>query len=151
MMLKVVICGACYPNFFVRSSEGGQIDEAMAVRTLGGRDPYTTVYFTGKPPNQPGQLYVSKIKEILNDCGTDMHVSFDQGSSGKVYVQFRKDSSRGVKLPGKIATEVYRAVKNRHFKMTSEIRCISAEEGNRRLAIWREQQKSKSNSQKQTR
>lgn len=48
MMLKVVICGAFYPNYFVRSSEGGQIDEALAVRTLGGRDPYTTVYFTGK-------------------------------------------------------------------------------------------------------
>lgn len=141
MMLKVAISGAFYPNYFVRSSEGGQVDEAMAVRTLGGRDPYTTVYFTGKPPEQPGQLYVSKIKDVLGDCGNDMHVSFDSGGSGKAYIQFRKGSSKGLQLPGKILPEVYRAVKYRQLKMQTDLRCISAEEGKRRLELWREQQR----------
>lgn len=142
MMLKVVICGAFYPNYFIRSCEGGQVDEAMAVRTLGGRDPYSTVYFTGKPPEQPGQLYVSKIKDILNDCGNDMHVSFDNGGSGKVYVQFRNNSSKDVQIPGKIVPQVYRAVKYRQLQNSISIKCISAEEGRRRLLLWREQQKS---------
>lgn len=142
MMIKVVICGAFYPNYFIRSNEGGQVDEAYAVKTLGGRDPYTTVYFTGKQPDQPGQLYVEPIKALLKDCGNDMHVSFDAGGSGKVYVQFRTGGAENdLVLPCKIATEVYRAVKYRQLKMPTTIRCLSAQEGRRRLELWRLQQK----------
>lgn len=53
------------------------MDEGLAVRQLGGRDPYTTVYLTGKPDNQPGQLYAESVKALLKECGQNMHVSFD--------------------------------------------------------------------------
>lgn len=71
------MCGAFYPNYFVRSADGGQIDEREAVKVLGGRDPYRTVYFTNMDNNQPGQLYVSSIKKFFPDC-ENISVSFDQ-------------------------------------------------------------------------
>lgn len=138
MLIKVVICGAFYPNYFVRSSEGGQIDEEDAVRRLGGRDPFTTVYFTGKPSEQPGQLYVSNVKNLLKDCAEQMKVTFDSGTSGKVYVQFPKESSEG---SSRISSSVYRCVKYRLLKLPTVIRCLSPEESRRRLDLWRVQQR----------
>lgn len=73
----MVISGAFYPNYFVRSSEAGQISESLAVRQLGGRDPYTTVLLSGKPENQPAELYVHFIRDMLKDCGQNMHISHD--------------------------------------------------------------------------
>lgn len=140
MLIKVIISAAFYPNYFIRSSEGGQPDEAAAVKTLGCRDPYTTVYFTGKPTDQPGQLYVSKIKNLLKDVAYDMHVSFDAGQSGKIYVQFRS-TEQDDNLLGKIPTEMYRAVKFRQLNIPAEVKTVSAEEGRRRLQAWREKEK----------
>lgn len=77
LVLKVVMCGAFYPNYFIRSSNAGQIDEREAVKTLSGRDPYRTVYMSSMSRDQPGQLYISNIKKYF-DCETDLTVTFDK-------------------------------------------------------------------------
>lgn len=75
LVLKVVICGAFYPNFFIRIPK--QIDEREAVKILGGRSPFNTVYLQGMDSNQPGPLYISAIRKEMSACGTDMRISFD--------------------------------------------------------------------------
>lgn len=137
MILKIIICGAFYPNYFVRNSEGGKSNEKTAVRELGGRDPFTTVYFRGKPTDQPGQLYVTPIRELLKGCGTVEKVSFDSNASGKVYVQFTRSNNSS----SRIAVEVLCAIKYRQLKLRTTIPCLSPEEGIRRLNFWRQQRK----------
>ncbi|CAG2068905.1 unnamed protein product [Timema podura] len=77
LVLKVVIAGAYYPNYFVRGASGGQIDEQEAVKQVMGRDPYSTVYLSNFPMNQPGELYAQSIKRVLNVCAPKMQVFFD--------------------------------------------------------------------------
>ncbi|XP_031345439.1 probable ATP-dependent RNA helicase spindle-E isoform X2 [Photinus pyralis] len=135
ILIKVVMCGAFYPNYFKRSVDAGQIDEREAVKTIGGRDPFKTIYFTGFDHKQPGPLYANSIKAILKDCATDMHVSFD--NSSKVYVEFMTpkqfetvmiDGQRFVTtMPGKIRTEVYRAVRQRQLQLTHRIAVMSSD------------------------
>ncbi|KAF4521821.1 hypothetical protein B566_EDAN012478 [Ephemera danica] len=43
LVLKLVLAGAFYPNYFVRGSLGGQVNEEDAVKLLVGRDPYSSV------------------------------------------------------------------------------------------------------------
>jgi len=68
----------------VRGALGGQIDEREAVKTLGGRDPFNTVFFHGMPTNQPGELYAKTIKNYLKGCTDAMEVSFD----GTGYIKY---------------------------------------------------------------
>lgn len=70
------MCGAFYPNYFVRSSDGGQVDEKEAVKILGGRDPYRTVYFSNMDNDQPGQLYTNSIQKFFPQFD-NVRVSFD--------------------------------------------------------------------------
>lgn len=41
------MAGAFYPNYFIKSAAINQVGEREAVKTLGGRDPFSTVYFSG--------------------------------------------------------------------------------------------------------
>lgn len=41
------MAGAFYPNYFIKSAEVNQIGEREAVKIVGGRDPFSTVYFSG--------------------------------------------------------------------------------------------------------
>lgn len=77
LVLKVVMCGAFYPNYFIRTVNAGQVDEREAVKTLSGKDPYRTVYMTNMKKDQPGQLYINFIKKYFN-CETDLSVTFDK-------------------------------------------------------------------------
>lgn len=77
LFMKVVICGAFYPNYFKRSPECGQVDEREAMREIAGRNPFNTVYFKGMDQNHPGPLYASRIKELIADCGNNTQVSFE--------------------------------------------------------------------------
>lgn len=58
-----MIAGAFYPYYFVRNAQGGQVDEQDAVKVLSGKDPYSTVYVQGMPPNQEIQLYAKCFKD----------------------------------------------------------------------------------------
>ncbi|KAK4885271.1 hypothetical protein RN001_001542 [Aquatica leii] len=135
MFMKVVMCGAFYPNYFKRSCDGGQIDEREAVKTLGGRDPFNTVYFTGFDQKQPGPIYTNSIKKILRECATDMQVSFD--NSSKVYVQFVSAHDIDTitidgqaflaRMPGKVRTEVFCAVRHRQLKLQNRVALMNSE------------------------
>ncbi|CAC5402912.1 TDRD9 [Mytilus coruscus] len=51
LLLKLVMCGAFYPNYFLK----GEIDEEDAVRMMSGHDPLETVMVKGLPANQGNQ------------------------------------------------------------------------------------------------
>ena len=67
LLLRVVIFGAFYPNYFARDAVSGQIDEREAVKTMGGLDPYSTVRLQGFPIDQPPKAYVRQIKSNMSD------------------------------------------------------------------------------------
>lgn len=130
---KIIIAGAFYPNYFIRSNSYEDDGDREAFHRLNGRDPCNTVYFSGFDQKYIGPLYQKTIKDLLKDCTPDprnMLVSFDQ-SSEKVFVTFRKiDDERyrapggdsGVEvIPGQVATEVYKAVKFQKLQLPTEI------------------------------
>ncbi|KAL3288338.1 hypothetical protein HHI36_002786 [Cryptolaemus montrouzieri] len=133
-ILKVIICGAFYPNYFIRSAEYGQIDERDAVKVVGGRDPYKTVYLTGIESGQPGGLYAKEIKKML-DLKDEAKVEFD--GTSKVYIEFKNykepetvnvDGQQYVTtIPGKIAMYVYHAVKKRQLKVMLQLKTLPKE------------------------
>ena len=113
---KIVIAGAFYPNYFVKSSKNRLMDEKDAVKLVSGLDPAKTVYLQGWPTNQPGPLYAKRIQEIFKECAPSsvgrIIVSFDQSS--RVYVHFW-NSERGLSkedrapdIMGKVSLAVYR-------------------------------------------
>nr|CAD7447198.1 unnamed protein product [Timema bartmani] len=140
LVLKVVIAGAYYPNYFVRGASGGQIDEQEAVKQVMGRDPYSTVYLSNFPMNQPGELYAQSIKRVLNVCAPKMQVFFD--GSSKVYVQFPRvikedsdDRNMFAAIPGKVSLSVYKAVKLRQMNTRLAIHLLTPSEAERRAKM----------------
>lgn len=47
------------------------------MKTVGGRNPFTTVYLSNFPSNQPLQLYVQLIKNELSECNGEMKITSD--------------------------------------------------------------------------
>ncbi|XP_044744588.1 probable ATP-dependent RNA helicase spindle-E [Coccinella septempunctata] len=147
-VLKVVICGAFYPNYFIKSSGPEQIEEREAVRAVGGRDPYKTVFLTGIEPGQPGALYAKDIKNKL-DLKENAKIEFD--GSSKIYIEFKNykepetvtvDGQQYVTtIPGKIAMPVYRAVKRRKLKLEIKLNVLPTHLANEHLAILEKQQR----------
>lgn len=60
----------------MKSPTSEQIEEREAVKTVGGRDPYKTVYLSGIESGQPGILYTKEIKKKL-DLSENSKVEFD--------------------------------------------------------------------------
>lgn len=119
--------GAFYPNYFLRSTHDEKTDRE-AFQQVGGRDPETTVFFGGFNHKYIGQLYTLDIKryfeklEIPNDR---IRVSFDD-TNEKIFVTFKRnkiDSETEV-VPGKVVTEVYKAVKLRKCQQKFELRVM---------------------------
>lgn len=77
LVLKVVIAGAFYPNYFKRCKNSAEMDQREAVKEVGGRDPFTTVYLKNMDPTHPGPLYAKRIKESFSDIANNMQISFD--------------------------------------------------------------------------
>lgn len=124
IVLKVVIAGAFYPNYFSRSTKLQRSEEAEIFKKIGGRDPSDTVYFSAFNPNYLPHIYIKSLKNILLKnhviSQRDFHnitVSND-GVAERVYVSFKKSGKEGDKReygvacqPGVVLTEVYKAVK----------------------------------------
>lgn len=90
IVLKCVIAGAFYPNYFMRMPFH-QENDREAHKELCGRDPNTTVFFRGFNHKHIGALYTRNIKRIFADVvrsPKQLHVSFDP-STEKIFVQFR--------------------------------------------------------------
>ena len=76
----MALSAAFYPNYFLRGSHSGKVDEKEAVATLSGHDPYSTVYLQGMPTNQPGVLYKKTIEKQFEEVSSRVNVHFDHGS-----------------------------------------------------------------------
>lgn len=82
--------------------------------------------------NQPGKIYVRKIKKFLNaEHNPNVHVGFD-GQSTKVFVSFKGiHEPEPIQIDGttvlatvssRIAVEVYEAVRRRQLQMDFSLR-----------------------------
>lgn len=129
IVLKTVIAGAFYPNFFVRSADGSQSNERDAFQKLGGRDPCNTVFLTGLDPKFVGIIYQQTIIDMFKDCTgfrQDIKISFDN-SGQKIYITFAKHKNLELKvedMPGRVQIEVYKAVKMRKIKISRELKVL---------------------------
>lgn len=137
IILKVVIAGAFYPNFFATLPITNPTVEKEVFRHLNGRDPDNTVFFTGFRTENIRELYVNSIQNIFRNTVVDdehigcVKVSFDRCSE-KVFVTFDIDRSvndgkrtdwltQRCSIPGKSLMEVYKAVKMRKMRMATHI------------------------------
>lgn len=132
IVLKVVIAGAFYPNYFVRSSDGGITNERDAFHTLSGLDPCNTVFLTGFEPKFIGIIYQQTIIDMFQDCTKsrqNISVSFDKTAS-KIYITFAKNTDiKKMKLkiedmPGRVQIEIYKAIKMRKVKISRELKIL---------------------------
>ncbi|KAL7306698.1 hypothetical protein TKK_0001370 [Trichogramma kaykai] len=122
-ILKIVIAGAFYPNYFVKITSDAEHQNKEATRTLGGLDPSRTVYLRGWPLDQPGRLYAKEIQKLFAHAFEEREepvwknalVEFD--SSQRIYVMFPDDNQTKEKkhfeIPGKVSSYVYKALKLR--------------------------------------
>ncbi|XP_039282200.1 ATP-dependent RNA helicase TDRD9 isoform X2 [Nilaparvata lugens] len=154
ILLKMILAGACYPNFFFRGDLVGQQIDREAVKLLGSRDPANTVYLSNFALGQPGPLYSNAIKKLFSHCGVptcDIKVSFD--GSSRVYVEFKSDCETqkydgsekelSSKISCTISMAVYRALKMRHGKVPLQIPMLTVSEANKRVHIAREKYRQK--------
>lgn len=138
IILKVVIGGAFYPNLFLRSTPDSQKYESEVFNVLNGRDPYTTVFYQGFNEQYIREMYTSSIKQLIGNGIIDkadmrnVKVSFGEQSE-RVFVTFEPHSNgnkgahwmtKRSKIPGKIAIEVYKAIKMRKLRMPRKIRVM---------------------------
>lgn len=126
IILKVVIAGAFYPNFFSRSSRSCREFIEHKFKTLDGKDPCNTVYFTGFKSDKFPHIYLDRIRQIFTSNmngesfmdASQIHqikVTHNHGSE-KIFVTFQKNGKEhdikkyGVACqPGFVLTEVFKA------------------------------------------
>uniref|UniRef100_A0A182JZG9 Probable ATP-dependent RNA helicase spindle-E n=1 Tax=Anopheles christyi TaxID=43041 RepID=A0A182JZG9_9DIPT len=95
VVLKVVMAGAFYPNYFIPTCvTDRELSDRMVYTEIGGRDPFSTVFFCGFDHNNYiGPLYRNQIKALLNESKPNsehhlMKVEFER-STNKIFVQFQ--------------------------------------------------------------
>ncbi|XP_031619138.1 probable ATP-dependent RNA helicase spindle-E [Contarinia nasturtii] len=143
IILKVVIAGAFYPNFFGTEAINNPMIEREAWRTLNGRDPDNTVFFTGFTKEHIRELYVDSIRNLFRTTVVDeedinrVKVAIDKNSE-KIFVTFDMDQlidvdmrtdwdTKHCSIPGKTLTEVYKSVKMRRMNMPMKIDVMKPE------------------------
>lgn len=126
IVLKVIICGGFYPNYFSRGTRLQNEDSKSAYVKLAGRDPTDTVYFEDCPKEILPHIYMEELRKIFVKGGVvseeDAHkIKFAQDcGSRKLYVTFKRSGKEddlrtyGVACqPGFVLSEVYKSVKMR--------------------------------------
>lgn len=143
IILKMVIAGAFYPNFFATSPITNPMFERDIFHVMNGRDPNNTVYFSNFRQENIRELYVDSIRNLFCDIVVkkedinNVKVSFDSNSE-KVFVTFdhcqsinnetRTDwDTQSCSIPGKTLTEVYKAVKMRKMNMPTYITVMKSD------------------------
>ncbi|XP_011867555.1 PREDICTED: putative ATP-dependent RNA helicase TDRD9 [Vollenhovia emeryi] len=122
-VLKFIIAGAFYPNYFVKFPHKVKEHEQAIERTLASRDPSNTIFLHGWPLRQPGSLYSKKFQEIFGNRMKlknyeNITVSFD--GSSRVYVEYEAKN----RAPAD-NTFVRDCVKMRHCRNPIEIDLLS--------------------------
>lgn len=132
IILKVIISGAFYPNYFVRDSPVRARNEREMFELLGGNNPCNTIYFTNFEPKYVRHIYIKAIKDFFVDNGIvndrdGIKVTIENGSQ-KIFVTFKSTSKKCdqkdygfASMPGYVSTEVYKAIKMRQAKMNLKL------------------------------
>ncbi|NXW49350.1 TDRD9 helicase, partial [Nyctiprogne leucopyga] len=107
-ILQVVIAGAFYPNYFTF----GKCNEEIAVRTLTGKDPKTTVMLKNIPPY--GYLYHKQLQSLFRQCGQVKSIAYD---GSKAFVEFSRNPAEGFK----VLPAVYLSVKMSQLKIPFQL------------------------------
>ncbi|XP_041351970.1 ATP-dependent RNA helicase TDRD9-like [Gigantopelta aegis] len=120
LILKIVIGGAFYPNYFLRNVSS----ETDAIRELSNNDPLSTVVVKGLPANQ-GMLYHSKLDSIFQVCQADPppSITFEET---KAFIKF--PWKQGMKSDQKVHEAVYMALKLRLLRFPLEVDIYSRED-----------------------
>ncbi|KAM7364026.1 putative ATP-dependent RNA helicase spindle-E isoform 2-T2 [Cochliomyia hominivorax] len=149
IMLKVIIAGAFYPNYFVYNKQYDMDKERTKYHILCGHNPCRTVYFTNFDTRHIGQLYTRSIKELFKDVHINpknIDISF-QSNSERVLVIFKNDpeiddnefqsiptgndinDNVRIKMPGAVCTEVYKALRMRHLNIPTIFNVMDSRAG----------------------
>ncbi|TGZ53458.1 probable ATP-dependent RNA helicase spindle-E isoform X1 [Temnothorax longispinosus] len=132
-VLKLVLAGAFYPNYFVKRLQNQETYEENISMTLGSLDPMKTVYLRGWPMKQPGYLYAKKFQEIfskhLRIPEKQIVISFN---ASRVYVQFREKETDIDDSLQNISESVYQAVMMKQCNIPIEIKLLNVAEANER-------------------
>lgn len=135
IILKVVIAGAFYPNYFIRDSPVRVRTEREMFESLGGNNPCNTVYFTNFDSKYVRHIYIKAIKNYfvksnVVDDPDKVKVTIENGSH-KIFVTFKVTSKKDDKrdygfasMPGFVATEVYKAIKMRQAQIKLKLHVI---------------------------
>lgn len=140
IILKMVICGAFYPNIFTTDTNNDPTAEHRVYHVLNGRDPLKTVFFSGFPKDNIRQLYVKRIQNLFLDVvnsreeSNNIKISFD-GDSEKVFVTFDSEKcladtrnhweTMHATIPGRISAAVYKAIKMRQARIPMQIAMLA--------------------------
>ncbi|KAL9900670.1 putative ATP-dependent RNA helicase spindle-E isoform 1-T2 [Glossina fuscipes fuscipes] len=138
MILKIIISGAFYPNYFTRSRITRPEKERSIYHTLCGHDPCNTVMFSNFEARHIGELYTGRIKELFKDVDIEpekIDVHFQSGSE-KVFIVFKDRIIGGndneddqIKTPGLVDVNVYKALRLRSLSIRHQINVMNSKEG----------------------
>ncbi|XP_076442541.1 ATP-dependent RNA helicase TDRD9-like [Babylonia areolata] len=123
LFLKIVICGAFYPNYFCKKP----VDEREAMKTLCNHDPLNTVVVRGLPQNQ-GLLYRDHMIDLFKRCcPRDARPTVDFEES-RAYIMFPQSDSSGLQH-NKMAvnSSVCFAIKLRQLRIPLKLEMYSQE------------------------
>lgn len=130
VILKVVIAGAFYPNYFIKLPCDMAYRRKGMEKVMFDRDPTNTVILHGWPLKQPGPLYAKRLQEIFANFmklenPDDITVSFD--GSSRVYIEYdKKDRSPDDH------SFVRNAIKMKQCRVPIEIKLLNENEASRR-------------------
>uniref|UniRef100_A0A1I8QEN2 Probable ATP-dependent RNA helicase spindle-E n=1 Tax=Stomoxys calcitrans TaxID=35570 RepID=A0A1I8QEN2_STOCA len=139
LILKTIIAGAFYPNYFVYSKVQNPDNERENSHTLCGHNPNRTVFFTNFNTNHIGQLYTRSIKELFKPANINpknIDVIF-LANCERVLVVFKDDvegdndddGEESIKTPGSACAEIYKAIRMRSLNLTNSIDVMESRAG----------------------
>lgn len=125
IILKLVLCGAFYPNYF----EEVPGDEKLADREMSGYNPFTTIMVKGLPANQ-GALYRHDVEEFFSHCDDRKpKIHFEET---RAFVEFTRDPTDGAST--KVLRAVYVALKLRQLREALEINLYDVQTANSQMS-----------------
>uniref|UniRef100_A0A1B0AZQ3 Probable ATP-dependent RNA helicase spindle-E n=1 Tax=Glossina palpalis gambiensis TaxID=67801 RepID=A0A1B0AZQ3_9MUSC len=138
IVLKIIIAGAFYPNYFTRTNLNDFVREHGIYHILCDNDPCNTVYFTNFDNRLIGQLYTRSFKDLFKSayiCPEDIEVRFQPGSQ-RVFITFNNEANFGseniverLMVPGRVRPEIYKAIRMRMSRMTFNLNVMNQDEG----------------------
>ncbi|KAK7505535.1 hypothetical protein BaRGS_00003280 [Batillaria attramentaria] len=122
LLLKIVLCGAFYPNYFYKKD----VDEVDAIKMLSNHDPLNTVVVRGLPQNQ-GLLYKDHLVRLFSSCAKNPIVHVEES---RAYIQFQWKTGIHYET-NSVHPAVYTAIKLRHMRIPLLLDVYDAEEARR--------------------